>query len=115
MLIGLDSCKKDDDVVSDPIVGTWKLAIQGDWGNGFYGYWYCIFKFNGDGTMGVKSWEEQMVEPKEWYPGTWKINGDNIYLMPEGEDTEIYKFNLEGNKLIIYDYEVSGPNVFVRQ
>ena len=113
--VSLSSCSNDDDESSDSIVGTWRLTLLDD-----DGIWHCQYKFNSDGTLEVKDWVER--EPNDYEAtGKWSTNNGIISLAIDEYDdfldgnytyVESYRYELKGNQLIIYDYEVAGPNVF---
>lgn len=115
MAVGFTSCSDDDDDEGS-IVGTWMLMIQDD-----YGQWFCQYNFKSDGSLQVKDWSSEDGEPSSYEAtGKWSVAGDILTITvddsEEGESwTEAYRFKLDGNKLIIYDYEEDGPNVFVRK
>lgn len=58
-------------------------------------------------------------EPSYNSIGTWSVANDRITLRftDAGYEPydETYRFSLDGNNLILYDYENPGPNVFVRR
>ncbi|MDE5688311.1 MAG: lipocalin family protein [Paramuribaculum sp.] len=114
MAVNFTSCSDDDDEGS--IVGTWMLMIQEE-----DGQWFCQYNFKSDGSLQVKDWSSEDVEPSSYEAtGKWSVAGDILTItVDEGEEgenwTEAYRFKLDGNKLIIYDYEEDGPNVFVRK
>lgn len=118
--LAFTSCSDDDDddSVKNPIVGTWRLSMQepGE-SNEFY---YCQYNFKSDGTFEVKDWSSSTKEPSSYKGnGSWTTVDETLTLkcndeeVPEGY-TETYKYKIEGNKLIIFDYEEYGPNIFVK-
>lgn len=110
-----NSCSDDDDEPkSDSIVGTWRLTIRDS--DGYESsLWYCQYHFKSDGTLEVKDWYSDSKEPSSYEAkGTYSISNQFITIKIDDEWTEIYEFNLSDNKLIIYDYEDEGPNIFYR-
>ena len=110
------SCSGDDEEpVNNSIVGTWRLSLSYSAGV----CWYCQYHFMSDGTLEVKDWESTEKEPT-FYPdkGFYSISNSDISLTFYGLDfdayTVTYRFAIDGNKLIMYDYEVDGPNIFYR-
>ena len=114
--MGLTSCSDDDDEPSDPIVGTWLLQIQEP-----EGVWNLQFHIMNNGTLEGKSWNTpDESEPKNYeFTGNWSIAGEYLTLSiieTDGEiESETYRYNVDGNKLIIYDYDEPGPNVFYKR
>ncbi len=116
MAISLVSCGDDDDEPdSGSIVGTWLLTLPESNGE----YWYCQYEFRPDGTFWCKDWNSSSPEPSYNSIGTWSVANDRITLRftDAGYEPydETYRFSLDGNNLILYDYENPGPNVFVRR
>ena len=113
MAIAFTSCSDDDDEPeNNSIVGTWLLSLPESDGE----YWYCQYAFKTDGSFDVKDWSTPSKEPSSYEAsGTWSVSNDMLTLKFTDEDPETYRFSLEGNKLIIYDYEDPGANVFVRR
>lgn len=116
MAISLVSCGDDDDEPdSGSIVGTWLLTLPESNGE----YWYCQYEFRPDGTFRCKDWNSSSPEPSYNSIGTWSVANDRITLRftDAGYEPydETYRFSLDGNNLILYDYENPGPNVFVRK
>ncbi len=111
MAMAFNSCSNDDnEPASNNIVGTWRLSLKESDGE----IWYCQYKFKSDGTLEVKDWNSDSKEPSSYEAmGTYSISGSFITLNID-EYEETYRFSIEGNKLIIYDYEDDGPNVFYR-
>lgn len=107
------SCGDDDDEPDNKsIAGTWLLSLPESDGE----YWYCQYAFKSDGTFQVKDWSTPSEEPSSYEgSGTWSVSNDKLTLSFTDENSETYRFSLDGNKLIIYDYENPGPNVFVRK
>ncbi len=112
MSMALISCSNDDDEpVDNSIVGTWRLTLKESDDE----FWYCQYHFKSDGTLEVKDWSSQSKEPSSYEAkGTYKISTSFITIKIDGEIEETYRFVLEGNKLIIYDYEDDGPNEFYK-
>lgn len=111
----LTSCGDDDnEPADDSIVGTWLLSIRDDYDDSI---WYCQYNFKANGTFECKDWDSDEREPSYEDFGTWVVSGDVITITWDGDEEypEIYRFSLDGNRLIIYDYEEPGPNVFVRR
>lgn len=113
---GFVSCSDDDDEKSgdSSIVGTWLLSLPDEDGE----VWYCQYHFKSDGTFEGKDWGESGVyeEPANYeFTGNWSTDGDKLTLKFQGDSSETYRYSLDGDKLIIYDYEEPGPNVFVRR
>lgn len=116
MAISLVSCGDDDDEPDNgSIVGTWLLTLPESNGE----YWYCQYEFRPDGTFWSKGWNSSSPEPSYNSIGTWSVANDRITLRftDAGYEPydETYRFSLDGNNLILYDYENPGPNVFVRR
>lgn len=114
MSLSITSCSDDDDEDEQSIVGTWRLTMLEPNEDGIY--WYCQYNLKSDGTFEVKDWSSTSQEPTSYEAkGKWSCTDDTISLSFDDEGyTETYKYKLEGNNLIIYDYEEDGPNVFVR-
>ena len=115
MAVGFTSCSDDDDDPKNSIVGTWMLMIQEE-----DGQWFCQYNFKSDGSLQVKDWSSEGGEPSSYEAtGKWSVAGDILTITINEEDgesyTDSYRFKLDGNKLIIYDYEEDGPNVFVKK
>ncbi|MGN1251878.1 MAG: lipocalin family protein [Muribaculaceae bacterium] len=117
MSLGVASCSDDDDVKApeNAIVGTWRLTLLDDKD----GDWFCQYEFRADGTLSVKDWSEGFQEPSSYEAdGKWTITGGilTIEIFEDyGSEKENYRFSIEGDKLIIYDYDGEiGPNVFYR-
>lgn len=112
MAMAFTSCSDDDDEpASNSIVGTWRLSLKESDG----GFWYCQYNFKSDGTLEVKDWSSESKEPSSYEAkGTYTISNSFITIKIDGEGEETYRFSLEGNKLIIYDYEDDGPNEFYK-
>lgn len=110
--MAFNSCSNDDDEpASNGIVGTWRLALKESDGE----FWYCQYNFKSDGTFEVKDWTSRYEEPSSYEAkGTYTISNSFITIKVDGEGEETYRYSLEGNKLIIYDYEDDGPNEFYR-
>lgn len=105
------SCGDDDDdgPESTSIVGTWRLSLK----DGIE-MWYCQYEFNSNGTLKVKDWTDDNEPSNYEAGGKYTISADVLTITVDGEGSESYKFKLNGNNLIIYDYEEDGANVFVR-
>ncbi|MBD5229461.1 MAG: hypothetical protein HDS69_05425 [Bacteroidales bacterium] len=116
MAMAFTSCSDDDDEpVGNNIVGTWRLSLKEDDG----GFWYCQYNFKSNGTLEVKDWSSEQKEPSSYEAkGTYTVSDSFITLKiddeEEGTYEETYRFSIEGNKLIIFDYEDDGPNVFYK-
>jgi len=117
MSLACASCGDDDDEPDNgsSIVGTWLLTMEESDG----AYYYCQYNFKSNGTLEVVDWSSEGEVPAEYEAtGKWSIDGDIIILVVYEDDgsmrEEKYKFLLEKDALIIYDYEEPGPNVFVR-
>lgn len=76
--------------------------------------WYCQYEFNSNGTLKVKDWTGDKEPANYEADGNYSVSADVLTISIDDEWTESYKFKLEGNSLIIYDYEEEGPNEFVR-
>lgn len=113
MSMAFISCSDDEDEPEkDSIVGTWLLSQPESDGE----YWYCQYNFKSDGTFEVKDWSTPSEEPSSYEAsGAWSVSNDYLTLKFIDEDPETYRFSLDGNKLILYDYEEPGANVFVRK
>ena len=111
--ISITSCGDDnDEPEGNSIVGTWLLSIQEGDGE----YWYCQYVFNSNGTFVVKDWNSDDPEPAEFEDGgIWSISNDMLTLDFQDDYVDTYRFVLDGNTLILFDYEEPGPNVFVRR
>ena len=106
---GVASCDDDDEPCS--LVGVWQLALP----DGYDLIWYCQYDLQPDGTFFVKDWTSDEYEPVNYEAyGRWMISGNTIYLQFSNGDTEVYDFTFEGDRLIIYDYDEPGPNIFIR-
>ncbi len=117
LAIAFTSCGDDDDEPSNGtsgttgIVGTWRLTLVESNGES----WFCQYHFKADGTLEVKDWSSHSSEPASYEAkGTYSVSGSYLTIKIDGEYEETYKFSLEGNKLIIFDYEDDGPNVFYK-
>lgn len=113
MAMAFTSCGDDDDdePAANSIVGTWRLSVMDSDGEA----WFCQYNFKSDGSLEVKDWSSESGEPATYEArGTYTIVDSYIKIKIENEGEETYRFSLEGNKLIIYDYEEDGPNVFYR-
>lgn len=112
MAIAFVGCSNDDDEPeNNPIVGTWKLSLSEGGGS----YWYCQYNFKSDGTFEVKDWTSNSTEPANYEgSGTYSVSGSVLTLNYNEEETETYRFSVNGNKLTIYDYEEDGPNDFYK-
>ena len=110
MMFLATSCDTDDEP-TDSIVGTWKLSLKDSYDEG---YWYCQYNFKKDGTFEVKDWSSGSKEPSSYEAtGKWSTNNNILTLyFTDEEYSETYSYKLDGKKLIIYDYEEDGPNVF---
>ena len=114
--IGFTACGDDDDNEpgSNSIVGTWRLSLRDEDGD----MWYCQYEFSLKGTLKVKDWSGNNEPAKYEASGKYSVSADVLTLIiteADGETyTEQYKFKIEGNRLIIYDYEEDGPNTFVK-
>lgn len=113
MAMAFTSCSDDDDEpASNSIVGTWRLARKESAST----LWYYQFNFNSNGNFEFKMWspdEPEDPSPGE-YKGTYTISNQFITLNYYDDDKEIYRFSIEGNKLILYDFEDDGPNEFYK-
>lgn len=113
MAMAFTSCSDDDDEpAGNSVVGTWRLSLKESDGE----FWYCQYNFKSNGTLEVKDWISESNEPSSYEDqGTYTVTGSFITIKIDGEDDEeTYRFSREGNKLIIYDYEEDGPNVFYK-
>ncbi len=112
MAMAFTSCSDDDDEpASNSIIGTWRLSLKESDSE----FWYCQYNFKSDGTLQVKDWSSESKEPSSYEAkGTYTISNSFITIKIYGEDEETYRFSIEGNKLIIYDYDDDGPNEFYR-
>lgn len=112
MAMALTSCSDDDDEpASNSIVGTWRLSLKESDGR----FWYCQFNFKSDGTFEAKDWNSESKEPSSYeWKGTYALSNSFITIKFDGEGEETYSYSIEGNKLIIYDYDEYGPNEFFK-
>lgn len=117
MSLGVTSCSDDEDVKvpENAIVGTWRLTL---WEAESHKNWYCQHEYKSDGTLLFKSWYQDEQQPSSYEGnGKWTIDGNILYLEfngASGVERENYRFSIEGDKLIIYDYDDPGPNEFYR-
>lgn len=112
MAVGFTSCSDDDDDEGS-IVGTWLYMVQED-----EDQWYCQLDFKSDGSLHSKSWYFSDETDSREYTFKWSVTADILTLTgTENGETikEAYRFKLDGNQLIIYDFDEDGPNVFVRK
>lgn len=109
LCFGMTSCDDDDD--PETLVGVWQLALPADYDL----IWYCQYDLQPDGTFFVKDWMSDEYEPLNYDAyGRWIISGYTITFYFANGDAETYDFTFEGDRLIIYDYDEPGPNVFIR-
>ena len=112
MGMSFTGCSDDDKPADNGIVGTWRLSFKesnSEW-------WHCQLHFKSGGTLEVKSWNSPTEKEPSSYEakGTYSISNSFITIRFDGEDEETYRFSLEGNKLIIYDFDEDGPNEFYK-
>ena len=112
--IGFTACGDDDNEPgSNSIVGTWRLSLQEEDGI----MWHCQYEFSSNGSLKVKDWTGNNEPANYEATGNYSTSADvlTLTITADGESwTEQYKFKIEGNHLIIYDYEEDGPNTFVK-
>lgn len=112
LVMNLLSCNKDnnDEPQSNPLVGEWRLELKDN-----SGYWYCQYKFNIDGTFECKDWSSGHVQIEYECKGIWSVDGEYLGLdFLDDSDVRTYMYLLDGDALILYDYEAAGPNIFKR-
>lgn len=114
MAMAFTSCGNDDDEpANNSIVGTWRLSVKDSDGS----FHNCQFNFKSDGTLQVKDWNSENKEPSSYEAdGCYTISSSFITITVYGEGgwEETFRFSIEGNKLIIYDFDDEGPNEFYR-
>ncbi|MDE6485705.1 MAG: hypothetical protein K2L14_09985 [Duncaniella sp.] len=115
--MGFTACSSDDDEPSDPIVGTWLSIFELQNCTEYY-----QFHFLKDGTFEGKSWATPFdPEPQNYtYTGEWITNGEYLTLTHvDEEDGVTYKesvrYEIHGDKLLIFDYDWIGPRDFYKK
>lgn len=114
MSFAFSSCSDDDGPDNNSIVGTWLYSEKDSSGS-----WFCQYNFKSNGEFEVKDWGDSEGEPDEPSSyeeyGTWEVLNDLLTLKFNDGYNETYRFVVDGNRLIIYDYEVDRPNIFYRR
>ena len=117
LAIGFTSCGDDDDndEPSDSLVGTW-LSKQIEHGE----VWYVQLNFKSNGTVDYKEWVEGDSDYDDAYSGKWSTAGDVLTVKwtddYDGETwTEAYRFSINGNKMMLYEYSDTEGELFIRQ
>lgn len=117
MSLAFVSCSDDDGDGDKPtdkaLVGKWRLTI--DEGDG--DVWYVEYNFKSNGDFEGTEFESG---DRETFYGKWSVAGNmltlDFYDDGEYDGSETYEYAFDGKKkLIIYDYEDEGPNVFEKR
>ncbi len=114
--MSLTSCDDDDeDGVNNGLVGIWASQEDIDEGHNYI----FVIKLTDDGN-GIEGDYDVLEEKYDWdYDETfrWSIDKDKLYIHEFGgnkDDNSTCSYRIEGNKFILYRYEDSDPEIYVR-
>ncbi len=110
--MSLTSCDDDDeDGVNNGLVGIWASQEDIDEGHNYI----FVIKLTDDGN-GIEGDYDVLEEKYDWDNSEtfrWSADNDKIYIEYNGE-TDACSYKIDGNKFILYRYEDSDPEIYVR-